>query len=478
MATIRETECALRNNGYSRREAEELAAALNTKKTEVKNDMANIQVEERKAALIKLEGVFDTLKWEKHRTPQQETLYWDLLDGIPKIRGEIAELEGKKEGRAMTVEGPGRFDSTGQPIDNSVVTVDSRVTAATGRTFRAMFNLPAGRLDNGGFKDAAEFIAVMDSGRYDPRLQVRASMGEGVPSSGGFSVPTQFASEWLDASLPNEVVRNLARVFPMESETLQIPGWDAKDMSAGATHGGLTMQFLGESTTATPQTAKMRAITLNARMAGIYVDSSIELIQDGKNFAENLQKALTQSMGYGIDRYCLTGSGAGCPQGVLNAAAKIQVAKESGQTNDTIVYANLKKMFARALNPEKSVFLFNPTAISELLEQSVGIGTGGSFVPLLNESSGQFKIFGRPVYFHPAMPALGEADDCAFVDFSYYALGLRKEVWLDITDAARWLQRERSFRVLLRFDGMCTLDAPVTPENGDTLSPIVTLAAR
>lgn len=291
-------------------------------------------------------------------------------------------------------------------------------------------------------------------------------------------MPTQFASEWLDASLPTEIVRNLCKVFPMESETKEIPGWDGADMSSGQTHGGLTMQFLAESGTATPQTGKMRKITLNAKMAAIYVDASIELIQDGRDFVTNLEGALKKSIGYGIDRYCIAGSGAGCPQGVLNAPCKIQITKETGQVADSIVYGNLKKMFARQLNPQNAVWLFNATSIPELLEQSVAIGTAGSFVPLLNEKAGKFTIFGRPVYFHPAMPTLGDADDCAFVDFSFYGLGLRKEVWIDQTDAVRWLQRERSFRILMRFDGQCTLNSAIQPEHGDTLSPVVTLAER
>jgi HK97 family phage major capsid protein len=354
-----------------------------------------------------------------------------------------------------------------------------QATAPMGRDYRSMFNKGhRGGLDTGGFQDCAEFLRVMDSGRYDPRLQIRASMGEGVPSSGGFSVPSQFASEWLDASLPTEIVRNLARVYPMTSETLDVPGWDGADMSGGKTHGGLEMVFMAEGAIGTPQTAKMRQITLTARMAGIYVDASIELIQDGKDFATNLQTALRQSLGYGIDRYCLTGSGAGCPQGVLEAPCKIQVAGETGQTPDTLVYQNIKKMFARQLNPGNAVWLFNNSVIPDLLEVSVAVGIGGTFVPLLNETNGKFTIFGRPVYFHPSMPAIGDADDCAFVDFNFYALGLRAEIWVDITDAVRWTQRERSFRILMRFDGQSTLNAAVTPEHGTTMSPIVTMAAR
>jgi HK97 family phage major capsid protein len=348
-----------------------------------------------------------------------------------------------------------------------------------GRTFREMFGYaPGARLDEGEFKSCAEFLAAIESGRFDPRLRILASMQEGTGSTGGFSVPPAFSADWLDASLPNEIVRNLCKVYPMNENELPVPGWDGADMSSGATHGGLTMTFLAESATATAQTPKMRRINLVAKMAAIYVDASVELVSDGRNFETNLQTALRSSMGYGIDRYCISGSGAGCPQGILNAPCKIQVQKESGQTHDTICYQNLKKMFARQLNPEQAVWLFNSTAIPELLEQSVAVGVAGSFVPLLNESNGKFTIFGRPVYFHPSMPTLGDEDDSAFVDFNFYALGLRQEVSIDVTDAVRWLQRERSFRILLRFDGMCTLNTAISPLNGDSLSPVVTLAER
>ena len=356
--------------------------------------------------------------------------------------------------------------------------IQQAIVPSGGRTFRAMFGYGTNeRLSTGDFQDAAEFLAAVESGRFDPRL-VRASMGETTPSGGGFSVPPGFAAEWLDASLPDELVRNLCRVFPMTENTLAVPGWAGDDMSAGATHGGFTMTFMAEGSTATPQTPKMRQILLTAKTGGIFVDASIELVQDGRNFTRNLQTALQKSIGYGLDRYCIAGTGAGQPLGVLSSACKIQIAKESGQHADSVVYQNLKRMFARQLNPSSAVWLFNASAIPELLEQSVAVGTGGTWVPLLNESSGKFTIFGRPAYFHPAMPALGDADDCAFVDFNFYALGLRQEVAIDISDAPRWLQRERSFRILLRFDGQCTLDAAVTPEHGATLSPVVTLAER
>jgi HK97 family phage major capsid protein len=408
-------------------------------------------------------------------TEEEARLVVDIEDKIDQLVKE------QPTGGPLSMGENFSWDANGNRValeTNGSIETGHEISAVRARDFRAMFGFARNQhLDTGGFKDCGEFLAAVHSGRFDPRL-VRASMGETVPSQGGFAVPSQFSSEWLDASLPAELVRNLCRVFPMTETSLQVPGWDAADMSAGATHGGFTMTFLAEGSTATPQTPKLRQIMLNARVGGIYCDASLELVADGKNFETNLQTALTKSIGYGLDRYCISGSGAGCPQGFLNAPCKVQITKESGQRADTVVYQNVKKMFARQLNPGAACWIFNATAIPELLEQSVAVGTGGSFVPLLNESSGRFTIFGRPVYFHPAMPTLGDADDCAFVDFNFYALGLRQEVAIDISDAPRWLQRERSFRILMRFDGQCTLDKAVTPEHGLSLSPVVTLAER
>jgi len=425
----------------------------------------------------------------------------EAKEGIKKISMEIAQLKSSAatdnralsdDERAWILEAEDTIKDLVKylPLERETVPQNAKLgdygmTAAIprpaeggGKDYKSMFNLSRG-LDSGGFKDTSEFIRCIDSGRFDPRLDILNTMQETVPSSGGFAVPTEFAADWLDASLPNEIVRKLCRVYPMTSETKIIPGWDGADMSAGATHGGFAMTFLGEGAQALAQTPKLRQVTLTARMASIYVNASLELTQDAASFDQNLRAALIKSIGYGIDRYCLSaaGTGAGCPQSILNAPCKIQVAGEHGQATDTVTYQNIKKMFARQLNPQNAVWLFNNSSVPELLEVTVQVGLGGNVVPLLNEKDGSFTIFGRPVFFHPSMPALGDADSAAFVDFSFYGLGLRKELWIEQSDAPRWDYRERSYRILMRFDAMCTLDKVITPEHGATLSPIVTLAA-
>lgn len=91
---------------------------------------------------------------------------------------------------------------------------------------------------------------------------------------------------------------------------------------------------------------------------------------------------------------------------------------------------------------------------------------------------GKFTIFGRPVIFTPHMPTVGDAGDCGFVDFSAYALGIRKDISIDKFNAPGWTEDLVSYRIIVRFDGQGVLDSAITPENGATLSPFVTLAER
>ena len=405
-------------------------------------------------------------------TQEIQTELREILDDLEIIRVEID----RKRGTEMPLSGMNPL-SDGEPT----TTVRAKEGTMSTRSYRSMFykNQP-NALENGDFKDLGEFLRSFNSGRFDPRIDALEQRGmvEGILSSGGALVPEAFGSEMLDASLPQEIVRQRAQVFPMTSETLIVPGWDGADMSEGKVFGGFEMEFLAEGAEGTKQTPRTRLVHLRARTGAIYVDASLELTQDGVNFGQNLESALIKSVGYGIDKHCLTGDGAGKPLGILNSPCKVQVQKESGQAAGSLVYANLKKMFARQLRPDQAVWVFNSTAIPDLLELVVNVGTGGDVVKVLNESNGQFTIFGRPCLFTSHMPATGEEDDVLFADFSFYALGLRKDVGIDVTDAHRWTQRERSYRVLLRFDGQPLLDQAIRPENGDSLSPFVTLAAR
>lgn len=352
-------------------------------------------------------------------------------------------------------------------------------SASRAKSYRSMFFGKENKeLDKGEFRSFNEFMSVIHSGRFDERLQKRAFSGQtGV--SGGFSVPDEFAAWLMDNSIEQEIVRPRAQVWPMLTDTKKIPAWDGNDHSSNL-FGGISGVWVGETQTSSKQTGKMRLLQLTAKKLACFTQASNELIDDGMEFEDQLGLALSKAMGWFMDYAFLNGTGVGQPLGVLNDPALITVNKENGQTADTIVYENLTKMFARIApsSRKNAVWVANDTTIPLLLSLNIAIGTAGSHVPVLTESNGEFKILTRPVIFTEKVPSLGSKGDISLIDFSQYAVGLRKDVYIDKNNAPGWTEDMSDYRAILRADGLGTWDKPLTPKNGETQSWCVTLEAR
>jgi hypothetical protein len=127
--------------------------------------------------------------------------------------------------------------------------------STTGRTYSELFN--QGREIQVDEAEINDFVRTMVAG---------------TPSAGGFSVPDPLAAKWLDDSLPNEIIRPRATVWPMTSGSLKGPGWDSANQSS-VLYGGFAMEFLAETEAATPQTARMRMIELTAKKGAIFAIS-------------------------------------------------------------------------------------------------------------------------------------------------------------------------------------------------------------
>lgn len=369
-----------------------------------------------------------------------------------------------------------RKASSAEKAEAAAVVSDLTGLRPTGRRFTEMFG--ATTLSNDGWSNADEFLSVLHNGLSDGRLRSAVATG-GIGADGGFSVPTQYAAQWLDASLESEIVRPRATVWPMTSSQRRVPGWDASD-SSSVLFGAFSGQWVAEGEEINVEIPKMRAMLLIANKLGILTQSSNELLADGLGYDSQLSSAIVRALGWFLDSAFLTGDGVAKPLGVINAPCTITVSKESGQTAATINYTNLTKMFARMApaSVPNSVWVANSTTIPQLAALTVTIGTGGSHIPVMTESNGRFTILTRPVIFTEKVPALGTVGDIGLYDFSQYAIGMRKEISLDRSQHAGFTRDTAYFRGLLRADGAPTWAKAYTPKNGDTLSPFVILETR
>jgi HK97 family phage major capsid protein len=353
-----------------------------------------------------------------------------------------------------------------------------KTSGASGRRYADLFP-HAG--DAGGFQSGEEFLKLVASGMSDERiLKMNAATHiEGVPSAGGYVVPEILSRQWLDASLENEIVRPRCQVVPMGSDIVKVAGFDISDMS-GSSPFGFKPEWSDENVDTTPQIAKFRMITLNAKKLKLYSEASSELAQDGNDFESQIGSAMVQAIGWGLDDALLSGTGVGQPLGILRDPALITVAKEPGQGAGTILYENITSMFAR-LHPNAmrgATWIASSTTIPQLLSLYIGTGTSGTIMPAVKEADGNFTLLGMPVLFTEKLPTLGTKGDILLVNFSNYVVGMRKEVVLEKSNAPGWGRDVLSYRVLLRADGQGKWNKPQTPKNGDSRSWAVALAAR
>ena len=338
-----------------------------------------------------------------------------------------------------------------------------------------------------GFKSGTEFFytvmkAQSPQGYVDNRLAPLATVGSDEQTGirdpdGGFLVPEGFLPEVLKVASEGDPVSGLVRNVPMQSPVVEIPARVDKNHTSSVS-GGLTVSRRPETTAITSSTQEYERVRLEAKgLWGLaYVtdelmaDSPISvpaLLADG--FAEEFQSKLMEER--------LTGTGVGEFEGINNSPAAVTVAKESGQSADTIVYANLVKMYSRMWGIENAVWMVNHDTLPQLMQM---VDAGNNLIWQKDAVEGTpSTILGRPVIITEHCETLGDKGDILFVNWREYLQGNYSAQMMAESAHVRFIYNERAFKVGVRNAGSCWWRSALTPKNSSvTLSPIVNLAAR
>lgn len=347
---------------------------------------------------------------------------------------------------------------------------------------------PGARLDN-EFANAGEFIHAAWHLNNNADLQqkmasLRNAYSSVVPADGGFLVPETLRSQLLEIALEMAVVRSRATVVPMETARVPFPMIDSTT-NVGSVFGGMIAYWGEESAALNDSSPKFgRAVLDSKKLTGLSVVPN-ELLADSLiSFAALVERLWPQALAFFEDVAFMSGTGVGEPLGFLGAgnAAGVAVAKETGQTADTIVVENVIKMYSRMLpsSLSRGIWVCSPEAIPELFTMALSVGTGGGPVMLTNVTGpAPMTIFGRPLVVSEKAGRLGDRSDLAFVDLSYYLIGDRQTMTASSSTDWKFGNDQTAFRIIQRVDGRPWLQSAITPANGGpTLSPFVEIADR
>lgn len=347
----------------------------------------------------------------------------------------------------------------------------------TGKEFRNLFYAhdPDVALSTDGFVNIAEFFQCVASQKRDERLREARVEGrsnvikDGI--SGGFAAPAAFTADLMDkALLADEIFRPLSLVLPMEAGSVAAPMFDMDTRTDGDLMG-LSLEFYGENEDMTVQTGKLKSKTLIAKKGAILWEESRELVQDGPAFHAKLTTMLPRIIANGLDRNFYKGNGVAKPLGAINCNSTLKVTRNTG---GSILYADIKGLWGK-LHPQclkNAIWIVNAASIPQLLALKDDNNNAIWFPGM----SGSVKdgvpqtLYGRPVFYCEAAPALGTTGDIALLDPTWYVIGLRQDMIVETSNAPGWTRDVVSFRITLRLDGMPMMGKAITMEDGTQLT--------
>lgn len=334
----------------------------------------------------------------------------------------------------------------------------------------------------GGFESAGAFLmAVKEAGRtgqIDKRFQ-NSTMKESVGEDGGFLVPEEISSAILKKLEGDDSLMARTTTLQVGGNNLTINVDENQPWN-----GGVQAYWTAEGATIQESKPNFKQAAWRLQKLAALVKATDELLEDATALESYIKASAPLAIMHQVNKAILTGNGVGKPHGIINSPFTVTVSKESDQANDTILAANVVKMYSRMFPGSRAnaAWYINPACEEQLRlikdgnDQYIYLAPGSQ----LNQTP-YASLLGRPVVpLMGGIPALGDVGDIIFADLSYYYM-IRKAAGVKAaTSIHLHFDKEiTAFRFSMRLDGKCPFQSPVTTEFGDyDMSAFVQLQAR
>jgi HK97 family phage major capsid protein len=342
------------------------------------------------------------------------------------------------------------------------------------------------------FASFGEFLqaairAETPGGSIDQRLlesRTASGLAETIPSEGGFLIDRDFSNDLLKSVFEVGKLGKLCQKIPISSDSnaIELNMFDETSRATGSRFGGIRTYWTDEASELTKSKPKFRKLKLRLNKLAGLIYLTEELMADVSVLETVVKRAFADEFAFTMDDMILRGTGAGQPLGILNAGVYLEIAKQSGQTQDTVVIENLVKMWSRFLGDRsKAVWLVNSDVIPSLYLMSIdGSGNSPVYVPSGGASQRPYNsLFGAPVIECESCSTLGDSGDVILADMSQYLLATKGGLKSAASAHVRFIFDELVLKFTMRWDSQPTMKSPVTPYKGSaSKSPFIGIAER
>lgn len=327
-------------------------------------------------------------------------------------------------------------------------------------------------------RDFSKAMKAYNLSNGNPVQAAPTNYHEGGGSSGeGYELPVIYRELIWELVFALDDVFTTTDLEPTEGRQV---GYYADETTPwGNTGVSANWRAEGSQMSASKLASKGRTMDLHELYA--FVLATEELLEDSARLATRMTTKAAQAINWKLNDSVINGDGAGKPKGWMDSSALVTVAKESGQTANTIVAANVLKMFSRLwMAPgDMPYWLTNPDTVPQLATMTIGDQPVWMPPNGLIQAPGGI-LLGKPVRFSEHAKTLGTKGDIQLVSpKGYYAARRTQGVNFASSIHLYFDYAIEAFRWMFRFGGQPHLSAPVDPANGtSTKSHFVTLNTR
>lgn len=284
--------------------------------------------------------------------------------------------------------------------------------------------------------------------------QVLRALVEGTDSEGGYLVPEELRTEVFRILPDVTVMRKLARVLPMSTDTLKLNTNTAKPTAYW------TAEYQSKSTTS----AEFGQVVLSPNDLVCLLPISEQLLADANiNLVNFIVQLFSEAMGAAEDKAFFTGSGSGQPRGINQESITQRTPNGASPSLDDIIDL-IDAIPQGALRSNSIAFVGNRSVkrafrkVKDTTGDYIwrdgkgGVGGGGESIRLPD------TLYGYPFYEQNDLPDR----QLYFGDWSNYIIGDRQTMSVSTTTEGgeSWRRNSMEIKAVERVDGRAVLLKP------------------
>lgn len=349
----------------------------------------------------------------------------DVKAAAKELAGQLTELVKSLVAEAKKTETPDRPDA-GNPnkgfnLDEEVADKIKGMSEKEAKEFKKSYRF-------------AEFVKALYK-KDESRVK---SLAEGTPGDGGYLVPDEFRASLIEQVLAPGSVRSFATVIPMEGKLLKIPKL-----------GGDVKVYWGTENKAIATTsADFGEVQLTPFRLNAIIYTSRELFDDSAiAIFDVLRRRFADRVRDEENRVFINGNGTTQPKGIDQETFRtVSAGSALAPDHLTSAYWKLPEVFR-----QNARWLINSRCMEHLENKK---DSNGQFLyPSLQAEVKTLK--GKPILVTDYVAS----SKIFFGDVSYYYVGDRQQVTMDVTTEAgnTWEKYQVGLRLIERVDGETAL---------------------